>query len=241
MQKGNVRIRYQEVGAGFPIMVIHGGGQNSTAGWGATGAPFNSMEEFKNEFRLIAADLRNAHSGESTGPLEADHGWHTYTQDHLALMDHLGHQRFHTLGGCIGGSYCINIAEMAPNRTVTTVLQNPIGLHPEHPEYFPDSHKEWTKELLAKRRDLDEAKMVAFGKNMGHHEFVFCSSREFVKKFPMPAILLPGTDIPHPAATSDELIALLPGLEVVKDWRGPEHMDTQRDRVVAFLKRHTPG
>ncbi len=29
-QKGNVRIRYQEVGTGFPVLIIHGGGQNST-------------------------------------------------------------------------------------------------------------------------------------------------------------------------------------------------------------------
>jgi hypothetical protein len=56
----------------------------------------------------------------------------------------------------------------------------------------------------------------------------------------VPTILLPGTDIPHPAATSTELAALLPGVEVLTDWRGPEYLDQQRERVVAFLKRHTP-
>ena len=246
LKRPDGEIYYETYGSGFPVLLFAPGGLRSRLEmWHhPKDGPRRSWCDWTEVladagFSVVALDQRNA--GQSVCAIEADHGWHTYTQDHLALMDHLGHQRFHTLGGCIGGSYCINIAEMAPNRTVTTVLQNPIGLHPEHPEYFPDSHKEWTKELLAKRRDLDEAKMVAFGKNMWDHEFVFCSSREFVKKFPMPAILLPGTDIPHPAATSDELIALLPGLEVVKDWRGPEHMDTQRGRVVAFLKRHTPG
>jgi hypothetical protein len=46
---------------------------------------------------------------------------------------------------------------------------------------------------------------------------------------------------PHPAATSAELAALLPGVEVLTDWRGPEYLDQQRERVVAFLKRYTPA
>jgi hypothetical protein len=29
-------------------------------------------------------------------------------------------------------------------------------------------------------------------------------------------------------------------VEVLTDWRGPEHLEQQRSRVVAFLKRHTP-
>jgi hypothetical protein len=44
----------------------------------------------------------------------------------------------------------------------------------------------------------------------------------------------------HPAATSDELARLLPSVEVVHQWRGPEHMEDQRLRVTAFLDRHTP-
>jgi hypothetical protein len=75
---------------------------------------------------------------------------------------------------------------------------------------------------------------------MWDHEFVFCVDRDFVRNCLVPTILLPGTDIPHPAATSDELERLLPGVEVVRQWRGPEHMEEQRKRVTAFLDRHTP-
>jgi hypothetical protein len=53
-------------------------------------------------------------------------------------------------------------------------------------------------------------------------------------------MLLPGTDIPHPAATSTELAALLPGVEVLAEWRGPGHLEQQRSRVVDFLRRMTP-
>jgi len=40
-------------------MVIPGGGLNSTVA-GLGNHPFSPMEEFKGEYRVIAADLRNA-------------------------------------------------------------------------------------------------------------------------------------------------------------------------------------
>ncbi len=120
------------------------------------------------------------------------------------------------------------------------MLQNPIGLNPEHPTYFPNSHAEWSQEQHAARPDLDEEALAAFGRNMWGHEFVFCVDREFVRNCPVPTMLLPGTDIPHPAATSAELAVLLPGVEVISDWRGPDYLDQQEARVVAFLKANTP-
>ena len=65
-EKGPVRIHFEEVGSGFPLLLIPGGGLNSTIAWNAKGAPFNPVEEFKNEYRCITADLRNAHDGQST-------------------------------------------------------------------------------------------------------------------------------------------------------------------------------
>src|SRR5258708_39380004 len=89
-ERGQVRIHYEEAGSGFPLLVIPGGGLNSTvAGLATATHPFNPFDEFKGEFRVIAADLRNAKGGQSTGPLEADPPWDAYTDDHLGLMDHL--------------------------------------------------------------------------------------------------------------------------------------------------------
>ena len=101
-------------------------------------------------YRVIAMDQRNA--GRSRAAIAADHGWHTYAADHLALMDHLGHRRFHTLGGCIGASFCLKLCEVAPERVSAAVLQNPIGLNPDAPTYFPDSHHAWGQEQRAARR-----------------------------------------------------------------------------------------
>ena len=50
--RGPVRIRYEEAGAGFPLMIIAGGGLNSTiAGLDSAGHPFNAMKEFNDEYR----------------------------------------------------------------------------------------------------------------------------------------------------------------------------------------------
>src|SRR5215831_18862438 len=62
-EKGPVRIHYEEVGAGLPLLVIAGGGLNSTIAGLAT-HPFDPFKEFAGEYRVIAADLRNAPSGQ---------------------------------------------------------------------------------------------------------------------------------------------------------------------------------
>ena len=43
-QKGDVRIHYQDAGSGFPLLIIPGGGQNSTIAWAHNNAPFNAIE-----------------------------------------------------------------------------------------------------------------------------------------------------------------------------------------------------
>lgn len=244
LQRPDGEIYYEEFGQGFPILLFAPGGLRSRLEmWHAPpGGPARAWcdwtQVLADGYRVVAMDQRNA--GRSRTAIEADHGWHTYAADHLALMDHLGHRRFHTLGACIGGSFCLKIIEAAPDRVVSAVLQNPIGLHPDHPGYFPDGHAGWITEKRAERPELDEAKMAAFGRTMWGGDFVFSVSRDVVCTCPVPTLLLPGTDIPHPAATSDELARLLPGVEVVTNWRGPDHLAEQYRRVRAFLDRHTP-
>src|SRR5437588_7190472 len=91
-EKGPVRIHYEESGSGFPLLLIAGGGLNSTIS--GLNTPFSVIEEFKGEFRCVASDLRNANSGQSSGPLEIDRPWDSYTDDHLGVMDHLRIDKF---------------------------------------------------------------------------------------------------------------------------------------------------
>ncbi|PYS49530.1 MAG: alpha/beta hydrolase, partial [Acidobacteria bacterium] len=64
-----------------------------------------AIEEFKGEYRCITADLRNAPSGQSTGPVEVGRPWESYADDQLGLMDHLGIDKFSVMGFCIGGPF----------------------------------------------------------------------------------------------------------------------------------------
>lgn len=246
LQRPDGAIRYEVAGEGFPVLLFAPGGLRSRLEmWSppAGGGPARPWVDWIAElpaagFTAVAMDQRNA--GQSRAAIAADHGWHTYAADHLALMDHLGFRRFHVLGGCIGGSFCLKAVQSAPDRVAAAVLQNPIGRHPEHPDYFPESHAEWSREQLAERPGLDPAALAAFGRTMWAGDFVFSVDRAFARACPAPTFLLPGTDIPHPAATSAELAALLPGVEVLQDWRGPAHLDRQREAVLGFLRRHTP-
>jgi pimeloyl-ACP methyl ester carboxylesterase len=245
LKRPDGEIYYEEFGSGFPILLFAPGGLRSRLEmWhhpanGPQRPWCDYTDVLASKYRVVAMDQRNA--GQSKCAIRGDHGWHTYTADHLALMDHLGHRQFHVLGGCIGGSYCLKVAQLAPDRVASAVLQNPIGVHPEHTDYFPNSHIEWSAEQRAERPELDEAEIASFGQNMWGADFVFCVDRNFVRHCPVPTMLLPGTDIPHPAATSDELARLLPRVEVLHQWRGPEFMEQQRVRVTAFLDRHTPA
>src|SRR5207249_5202892 len=67
-EKGRVRIYYEETGSGFPLLLIAGGGLNSTISGLAN--TFNPIDEFKGEYSCIESDLRNANSGQSSGTLE---------------------------------------------------------------------------------------------------------------------------------------------------------------------------
>jgi hypothetical protein len=75
-ERGPVRIHYQEVGSGFPLLLIAGGGLNSTMAGLARG-PFDAIAEFKGEFRCIASDLRYANAGQSAPSRSTVPGIHT--------------------------------------------------------------------------------------------------------------------------------------------------------------------
>src|SRR4029450_214228 len=94
---------------------------------------------FKNEYRCITADLRNAPNGKSTGPVDVDRPWDSYTDDHIGLMDHLGIKQFMVLGYCIGGPFIWNLLKRAPGRVVAAVPAQPSGWRPEMPNVMYDA------------------------------------------------------------------------------------------------------
>ena len=121
------------------------------------------MVEFKDEYRVIAADLRNANGGQSSGPLEIDRPWDAYTDDHIGLMDHLGIGEFLVLGFCIGGPFIWNLLKRARGRVVAAVLTQPSGFRPEMPDLFYQNNiKGWGPALCERRPDITMAMVDAF-------------------------------------------------------------------------------
>ncbi len=195
-EKGPVRIHYEEFGSGFPLLLIAGGGLNSTIA-GLTN-PFNAIEEFKGEYRCIASDLRNAYAGQSTGPLEIDRPWDAYTDDHLGLMDHLRIDKFMVMGFCIGGPFIWNLLRRAPNRVVAAVLAQPSGSRPEMRDLFYETNmKGWGPELVKRRPEITMEMVDKFLTKMyrTNPDFVFTVTRDFVRTCQTPVLILPD-DIP---------------------------------------------
>ena len=245
-EKGDVRIHFEEAGSGFPLLLIAGGGLNSTiAGLSGAYPPFYSFDEFKGEYRCVYADLRNAAPGQSSGPLEVDRPWDSYTDDHLGLMDHLGIDKFLVLGFCIGGPMIWNLLKRAPERIVAAVLAQPSGFRPEKPDLFYNNNiKGWAPELCASHPDITMEKVDAFLKKMygSNHDFVFTVTRDFVRNCETPILVLPD-DVPaHPYAVAMETVRLSPNAEVsLYPWQeSKEQIAEAVGHVRTFLRAHQP-
>jgi len=243
-EKGAVRIRYEEAGSGLPLLVIAGGGLNSTiAGLSAANSPFNPMEVFKDEYRCIASDLRNAHGGQSIGPLEIDRPWDAYTDDHLGVMDHLGIDKFMVLGFCIGGPFIWNLLKRAPNRIVAAVLAQPSGSRPDARDMFYDNNmKGWGPALAASRPEIAMATVEKFLTRMYRTDpdFVFTVTRDFVRNCQTPVLILPDDVPPHPYAVAMEAAMLAPKAEVsMYPWKDPkERIPLAVRQIRSFLRAH---
>jgi pimeloyl-ACP methyl ester carboxylesterase len=243
-QKGPVRIHYEEAGSGYPLLLIAGGGLNSTIAGLAN--PFNPIDEFKGEFRCIASDLRNANSGQSSGPLEIDRPWDAYTDDHLGVMDHLGIDKFMVLGFCIGGPFIWNLLRRAPNRVVAAVLAQPSGSRPELRDYFYDTNMNgWGPELVKRRPEITMEMVDRFLTKMyrTNPDFVFTVTRDFVRTCQTPVLILPD-DVPaHPYAVAMEAAMLAPHGEVsMFPWKEPkERIPLAVRQIRSFLRAHRPA
>jgi pimeloyl-ACP methyl ester carboxylesterase len=234
--RGDVKLYYEEQGKGFPLLLIAPGGMRSSVSFWDKVA-WNPIPLLAPHYRVIAMDQRNA--GQSTAPIRATDSWQTYTDDQLALMDHLGVQRFHVAGMCIGGSYCMGLIQTAPQRVVSAVLFQPIGLL-DNRQAFLDMFDGWAKEQQAAHPEADAATWERFKQNMYGGDFLFNVSRDFVARCSTPLLVLMGNDLYHPEATSREIAKLAPNATLIERWKEPEHQAAAKAAVERFLAQHTP-
>jgi pimeloyl-ACP methyl ester carboxylesterase len=233
-------IYYEEYGKGFPILTFAPAGVKSTiAVWSQPSAPINPITEFASNYRVIAMDQRNA-GGKSRAPITAKDGWHSYTADHMAVLDHLRIDRCHLYGQCIGGSFIMSMLKMQPQRVASAVLAQPIGrvgpMKPGRAARFD----EWAKGLTD-HPEATEQVMDAVYQNMYAPGFLYAVDREFVKNCKTPCLVLAGNDEAHPYPISEETAKLLPNAEFVPEWKEGAALASAKVRVKAFLAKHTPA
>ena len=246
-ERGKVRIHYEEMGSGFPLLVIPGGGLNSTIAGLDTSHPFNAMKEFaKDGFRCVGADLRNANAGQSSGPLEIDRPLDAFTDDQLGLMDHLGCREFMVLGYCIGGPMIWNLLKRAGDRVVAAVLTQPSGHREEMPTQFYDNNmKGWGTEFVKKRPEVTMDQVSAFLQKMylANPDFVFTVTRDFVKNCQTPILVLPDDVPPHPYKVAMEVAMLAPNSQVsLYPWKDtPDKVPLAVRHIRMFIESNRPA
>ena len=248
-ERGSVRIYYEEAGAGFPLLLLPGGGLNARIAGVAGNNPYpgNAINEFKGEYRCITADLRNAPGGQSTGPVEVDRPWDAYADDQLGLMDHLGIDRFAVMWFCIGGPFIWNLLKRAPNRIAAAVVAQPVGFRPEmRDRKFAGSFwATWPGLVTAKWPEITMQAADQFITRMfeTNPEFVFSVTRDVVRSCQAPVLILPDDMPAHPYAVAMECAMLAPKSEVsMFPWKEPQDRIPLAVRQVhSFLRAHRPA
>src|SRR5262249_25399778 len=214
-EKGNIRIRYAEIGLGFPLLATPGGGLNSRVSVWPT-AVINIMEEFKNDFRVITMDQRNATNGDST----AGSGRQSLGRLRRRPARRDGsswHSPVFFFGNCIGGPFGMKLMERAPERVVAAILSQPVGHRPEQPDYMYNSGKDvWAKEFRERQPDVSMATIEAYLRSLYRvrPDFVYSVSRDFAKSCQTPILVLPDDITAHPLQVSIDIASLAPNAEI---------------------------
>lgn len=234
--RGDAQLYYEEHGSGFPVLLIAPGGMRSNVDyWQNT--PWNPIEQLAPHYRVIAMDQRNA--GRSRGAISGADGWDTYTGDQLALLDHLGVERFHVAGMCIGGSYIMALIDAAPQRVASGVVFQTIGLDGNRQAFY-DMFDSWANELRPSRPEVADGDWEAFKERMYGTDFLFTVSREFTAACTTPLLVLLGNDLYHPESSSRDLVALARNAQLVERWKDPADQPAAKAAVEQFLAANTP-
>ncbi len=235
---GTVNIAYDDTGGdGFPVLMIAAGALRSSAQYWRE-APWHPADELGPHFRCIVMDQRNA--GRSSAPITASHGWATYTQDQLALMSHLGIDRFAVMGMCIGGPFIMGLIEAAPERVACGVIFQPIGVD-DNRELFYEMQAGWATELPPEAGDVSEDTLAALRRNLWDDEskFMFNVDEVFVSSVATPLLVLMGNDPAHPPAISRKVVELAQNAELIEEWKIEPGRSAAMARSAEFLAQHT--
>ena len=103
---------------GIPVLLVHGNFSSATW-WEET------LATLPPQYRGIAPDLRGYGDADPDAKIDATRGMRDFVDDALALMDHLGHERFHLVGNSLGGLVVWWMMADAPGRLLSVTLAGP--------------------------------------------------------------------------------------------------------------------
>jgi pimeloyl-ACP methyl ester carboxylesterase len=124
---GGIATRYEVVGSGPPLLMFSPGGFDATVEkWSSLGvyARVKLLEHLPKKYLCIAYDRRE--TGQSSGRIERV-TWQDLAAQGKGLLHHLGIERAHLIGGCMGCSVAIAFAAAHPQSTMSMVLWWPVG------------------------------------------------------------------------------------------------------------------
>ena len=232
VDNGEAKIWYTQQGTGFPMLTLAPGGMRSSVA-----AVGDGGDQPADRVRGAVPDDRDgsAQRRPVRRPAGDQRPVGAYAADQLAVMDHLGIDRFLVFGCCIGGPFILKLCELAPERVVAAVLEQPVGIIDSNRELFDNVRKQWRDQLMSKRDDLGSDQIEAFATTMWAPDFAVSVTRDQVRSFRTPMFVLPGVDEYHPADTGREIAALAPAAELLEPWKDPRHLPAATEAVGRFL------
>ena len=235
-EHGELTIHYEETGSGFPVLLLAPGGLGSAIDlWDR--APWSPVEQLSPHFRVIAMDQRNA--GGSFAPVRASDGWPSYTADQLALLDHLGVDRFHVLGMCIGGAFILSLIHTAPERVASAVALQPIGLEGNR-DLFLTAFDTFADDRRDAHPEAGPEDWAGFRDNLyGGDDVLWSVPGSEIAAFPTPILVLMGDDEHHPQSASRHLVERAPNASLVESWKPEAARPAAREDVEKFLAEHS--
>lgn len=229
----NVRIHYEVTGDGPPVLLIAPGGLDSNISKWAM-SPWPPVESLKDSYTVIAMDQRN--SGDSTGPVTSSDNWDTHLADQLGLLDHLGIDKAHFVGMCIGGPYIANVMRQASDRVLSAVLLQPVGVDDHNRSDFWAISRPFTQNLAATTHaGVPTEVFEAYIQNMWGGEFLLTATRDDVAAMQTPMLILMGDDNYHPEWTSRQMADLAPNAELIEQWKDPSVLPKIHAKITALL------
>lgn len=228
----DIRLHYMEQGTGFPLILLHGNGEDHTYFT-------HQIEYFSKQFRIIALDTRG-HGQSPRG--DTPFTIRQFAEDLRAFLDEHGIGKAHILGFSDGGNVALTFALQYPERVERLIL-NGANLNPHGVKRSVQWPIEWgyrIASLFAKKDAKAKKNAEMLGLMVNEPNIL----PEQLHTLAMPTLVVAGnkdmikqshTKLIHEHLPNAELV-VLPGDHFIAN----RHAEAFNQAVEQFLKKQEP-